>query len=105
MGSVNYFEKIGKARKHFRAKEVLHEPSAMLTETPRLPGLDGRRMAKSYDNAIWLSESDDAIRSKTKVMMTDPARKRREDPGNPDVCPVFSWHKLFSPPETIAWSD
>ena len=76
----------------------------MLTHTPRIPGLDGRKMSKSYGNAIMLSESDDDIRKKTKVMVTDPARKRRTDPGNPDVCPVFDWHKLFSPPETQAWS-
>ncbi len=61
-------------------------------------------MSKSYGNAIMLSESDDDIRKKTKVMVTDPARKRRTDPGNPDVCPVFDWHKLFSPPETQAWA-
>ena len=54
-------------------------------------------MSKSYGNAITLSESDDDIRKKTKVMVTDPARKRRTDPGNPDVCPVYDWHKLFSP--------
>ena len=89
----------------FKFDQVLKEPQPMLTETPRLPGTDGRRMAKSYNNAIWLSEDDESIRAKTKVMMTDPARKRRQDPGNPDVCPVFSWHKLFSTPETIAWSD
>ena len=76
----------------------------MLTHTPRIPGLDGRKMSKSYGNAIMLSESDDDIRKKTKVMVTDPARKRRTDPGNPDVCPVFDWHKLFSPPETQAWA-
>ncbi len=61
-------------------------------------------MSKSYGNAITLSESDADIRAKTKVMMTDPARKRRQDPGNPDVCPVYDWHKLFSPLETLAWS-
>ena len=76
----------------------------MLTETPRIPGTDGRKMSKSYGNAITLSESDEDIRAKTKVMMTDPARKRRTDPGNPDVCPVFDWHKLFSPKETQEWS-
>ena len=85
-------------------KEILREPEVMLTHTPRIPGLDGRKMSKSYGNAIMLSESDDDIRKKTKVMVTDPARKRRQDPGNPDVCPVFDWHKLFSPPETQAWS-
>jgi tryptophanyl-tRNA synthetase len=76
-----------------------------LTETPRLPGTDGRKMSKSYDNYISLSESDESIRAKTKVMMTDPARKRRTDKGNPDVCPVFAWHKIFSDLQTIAWSD
>ena len=81
----------------FRA-EVLTEPGVMLTKTPRIPGLDGRKMSKTYGNAITLSESDDDIRKKTKVMVTDPARKRRTDPGNPDVCPVYDWHKLFSPP-------
>jgi tryptophanyl-tRNA synthetase len=83
---------------------VLVEPEAMLTHTPRIPGLDGRKMSKSYGNAITLSESDADIRAKTKVMVTDPARKRRTDPGNPDVCPVYDWHKLFSPPETLKWS-
>jgi tryptophanyl-tRNA synthetase len=83
---------------------LLNEPQAMLTQTPRIPGLDGRKMSKSYGNTIMLSESDADIRAKTKVMVTDPARKRRSDPGNPDVCPVYDWHKLFSPPETLKWS-
>ena len=61
-------------------------------------------MSKSYGNAITLSESDSDIRGKTKVMVTDPARKWRTDPGNPDVCPVYDWHQLFSPPETLKWS-
>src|SRR5258707_14005410 len=81
----------------FIIRNVLSEPDVMLTKTPRIPGLDGRKMSKSYGNAITLSESDDDIRKKTKVMVTDPARKRRTDPGNPDVCPVYDWHKLFSP--------
>jgi tryptophanyl-tRNA synthetase len=79
--------------------EVLREPDVMLTKTPRIPGLDGRKMSKSYGNAIMLSETDAEIRTKTKVMVTDPARKRRTDPGNPDVCPVYDWHKLFSAEE------
>jgi hypothetical protein len=90
-------------RKHIRVGG-LTEPQAMLTQTPRIPGLDGRKMSKSYGNTITLSESDADIRAKTKVMVTDPARKRRSDPGNPDVCPVYDWHKLFSPPETLKWS-
>ncbi len=104
-GISNFLQKMRGHRKYFRYRERLSEPDAMLTETPRIPGTDGRKMSKSYGNAIELGESDESIRAKTKVMMTDPARKRREDPGNPDICPVFSWHKLFSTPETIAWSD
>jgi tryptophanyl-tRNA synthetase len=61
-------------------------------------------MSKSYGNFISLSESDESIRTKARAMITDPARKRRTDPGNPDICPVYDWHKLFSPPETLAWS-
>jgi tryptophanyl-tRNA synthetase len=83
---------------------VLQEPEAKLTLTPRIPGTDGRKMSKSYGNAITLSESDAEIRAKTKVMVTDPARKRRTDPGNPDVCPVYDWHKLFSTRETLKWA-
>jgi tryptophanyl-tRNA synthetase len=83
---------------------VLQEPEVKLTMTPRIPGLDGRKMSKSYGNAISLSESDANIRAKTKVMVTDPARKRRTDPGNPDVCPVYDWHKLFSTRDTLEWA-
>ena len=84
---------------------LLTEPGHMLTKTPRIPGLDGRKMSKSYGNAITLSETDEEIRKKTKVMVTDPARKRRTDPGNPDVCPVYDWHKLFSAgePGRLEW--
>jgi len=100
MGLANFFEKLPPALKSFSSfSSVLEEPSVLLTKTPRVPGLDGRKMSKSYGNAITLSESDADIRAKTKVMVTDPARKRRTDPGNPDVCPVYDWHKLFSTPE------
>jgi tryptophanyl-tRNA synthetase len=91
-------------REFVTTSSVLVEPEAMLTQTPRIPGLDGRKMSKSYGNTITLSESDADIRAKTKVMVTDPARKRRSDPGNPEVCPVYDWHKLFSPSETLKWS-
>ena len=103
-GVANLIEKLGVVGEHFQQVRVLVEPEVLLTKTPRIPGLDGRKMSKSYDNAITLSESDDDIRKKTKVMVTDPARKRRTDPGNPDVCPVYDWHKLFSSPETLAWA-
>jgi tryptophanyl-tRNA synthetase len=104
IGFKNFEERMGSAAKFIDLKEVLTEPTVLLTKTPRIPGLDGRKMSKSYGNAITLSESDDDIRKKTKVMVTDPARKRRTDPGNPDVCPVYDWHKLFSTPETLKWS-
>jgi tryptophanyl-tRNA synthetase len=90
---------------YFNRNEVIAEPEAMLTEAKRVPGTDGRKMSKSYGNAIELGESDESICAKTKVMMTDPARKRRTDKGNPDVCPVYDWHKLFSPPETLSWAN
>jgi len=101
-GVENFVEKYG--GEFVASERVLTEPDVMLTKTPRIPGLDGRKMSKSYGNAITLSESDEDIRKKTKVMVTDPARKRRTDPGNPDVCPVYDWHKLFSSPETLKWS-
>ena len=104
-GLENFIQSNKRLAKFLRLRQILREPAVMLTQTPRILGTDGRKMSKSYNNFISLSESDESIRAKAKVMMTDPARKRRQDPGNPDVCPVFSWHKLFSTPETIAWSD
>jgi tryptophanyl-tRNA synthetase len=98
-GIPNFLEQMKDYGKHFSFQKRLTEPEVMLTKTPRIPGTDGRKMSKSYGNAITLSESDADIRAKTKVMMTDPARKRRTDPGNPDVCPVYDWHKLFSAEE------
>lgn len=77
------------------------EPDALLTPSPKLPGLDGRKMSKSYGNTIALTEAPDDVRKKLKTMVTDPARVRRTDPGNPDVCPVGDLHKLFSSQETL----
>jgi tryptophanyl-tRNA synthetase len=81
---------------------VLPEPQPLLTPTPKLPGTDGRKMSKSYGNTIMLTDSEAVLRQKLKTMVTDPARVRRTDPGNPDVCPVGDLHKIFSSKETLA---
>jgi tryptophanyl-tRNA synthetase len=103
-GVDNFLAKFAKWKRYFHYAEKLREPEALLTETPRIPGTDGRKMSKSYGNTIMFSESNDSIWEKVRPMMTDPARKRRSDPGNPEVCPVYDWHKLFSSPETLVWS-
>jgi len=79
--------------------EVFPEPYAALTETPNLPGLDGRKMSKSYENCIYLADSPDEVRQKVMQMITDPARQRRTDPGHPEVCAVFAYNKLYNPDE------
>lgn len=84
--------------------ETFPEPKTLLTQSPKVLGTDGRKMSKSYDNAIYLSDPAEVIEKKMLTMMTDPARKRRSDPGSPEVCPVFiSFHKLYSSKETIEW--
>jgi len=95
MGLQNFLDKIGEAAKFFPTRTILEEPDVILTETPRVPGTDGRRMAKSYGNAIWLSNTPEEVRAKTRNMMTDPQRVKRTDPGRPEVCPVFAYHNLF----------
>jgi tryptophanyl-tRNA synthetase len=82
--------------------DVFPEPQALLTPAPKLPGTDGRKMSKSYGNTIMLTDPEPIVRQKLKTMVTDPARIRRSDPGNPDVCPVGDMHKIFSSPDTMA---
>jgi tryptophanyl-tRNA synthetase len=82
--------------------DVLPVPDQYLTETPKLLGTDGRKMSKSYGNAILLSDSKEEVWKKIAPMVTDTARVRRTDPGNPDVCNVFAYHRIFSTPETVA---
>ena len=84
---------------------VFPEPQPLFTETPKVPGLDARKMSKSYGNTIGLTASADEIRALTMTMFTDPNRIRRKDPGNPDICNLFQFHKLFSDEATIARVD
>ena len=83
-------------------REVLPEPDVLLTPSPKLPGTDGRKMSKSYGNTIELSDPEPVVRQKLKTMVTDSARIRRKDPGDPDKCPVGDLHKVFSTPKTLA---
>ncbi|MHB1544803.1 MAG: tryptophan--tRNA ligase [Gammaproteobacteria bacterium] len=86
-------------------REILPEPEALLTRASRLPGTDGRKMSKSYDNAIALRDDRDVVTRKIRTMATDPARVRRSDPGEPDRCPVWKYHEAFSTEETRQWVE
>jgi tryptophanyl-tRNA synthetase len=88
-------------RFNFLYQEVFPVPEVLLTEIPKVPGLDGRKMSKSYNNAVFLSDSLETIREKLSQMVTDPQRARRKDPGDPAVCNLFPLHKIYSPPERI----
>jgi tryptophanyl-tRNA synthetase len=85
-----------------KSGDVFPEPKALLTPAAKLPGTDGRKMSKSYGNTILLTDQEPVVRQKLKTMVTDPARVRRSDPGNPDICPVGDLHKIFSSKDTIA---
>ena len=84
---------------------ILPEPQVLLTPTPKLPGVDGRKMSKSYGNTIGLREDPDSVVQKLKTMKTDPARARRSDPGNPDNCPVWQLHQVYSDEATRDWAS
>jgi tryptophanyl-tRNA synthetase len=84
---------------------ILSEPQTLLTATPKVPGLDGRKMSKSYGNTIGMREDPDAVAAKLRAMQTDPARVRRTDPGDPQKCPVWDLHKLYSDESTRKWVD
>ena len=83
---------------------ILPEPQALLTETPKVPGLDGRKMSKSFGNTIELREDPDSVTRKLRAMKTDPARARRSDPGEPERCPVWDLHKIYSADDTRKWA-
>ena len=92
---LGYLEGVGRT--------ILVEPDALLTPTPRVPGLDGQKMSKSYGNTIGLAEAPESIEKKLRTMQTDPARVRRTDPGEPEKCPVWQFHRMYSDEPTQAW--
>lgn len=92
---VGYLEGTGKT--------ILPEPQALLTETAKFPGLDGQKMSKSYGNTIGILEAPDSVEQKIRVMPTDPARVRRQDPGEPEKCPVYGLHKIYSSEGQKQW--
>lgn len=85
------------------SKHILVEPQVLLTEASRMPGLDGQKMSKSYGNTIYLREDPESITRKVRTMQTDPARVRRTDPGDPERCPVWQFHKIYTDPEVHQW--
>ncbi|WAC07143.1 MAG: tryptophan--tRNA ligase [Thermodesulfobacteriota bacterium] len=89
-------------RFNFLYREIFPLPDALLTETPKILGIDGRKMSKSYNNALFLSDPPEIIKEKVSQMFTDPNRKRKTDPGNPDICNVYTLHKLYSHPDDVA---
>ncbi len=89
-------------RFNFLYSEVFPVPEPLLTSVPKLLGIDGRKMSKSYDNSIYLSDRGDELHKKIASMFTDPQRMRKSDPGDPDICNVFAFHHLYSPPQKVA---
>jgi tryptophanyl-tRNA synthetase len=85
--------------------DIFPEPDTLLTPTAKILGIDRRKMSKSYGNAIFLTDTDEELNQKVGQMITDPQRAKRSDPGNPAVCNVFSFHEIYSPPETVADID
>jgi tryptophanyl-tRNA synthetase len=88
-------------RFNFLYGDIFTIPEPLLTEVPKLLGIDGRKMSKSYDNSIFLSDSGEALDKKVAAMFTDPQRQRKKDPGRPELCNVFTFHRLYSDQETV----
>jgi tryptophanyl-tRNA synthetase len=101
---VELTREIARRFNHFYG-DIFPIPETILTETPKILGIDRRKMSKSYNNAIFLSDSPEEIRNKVSEMITDPQRARRSDPGNPDVCNVFSFHRMYSDQQTVERVD
>jgi tryptophanyl-tRNA synthetase len=84
--------------------DTFPEPEALLSPAPRVPGIDGRKMSKSYNNAVFLADAADEVRAKLARMMTDPRRARRHDPGDPEDCPAYTLHRIYCTPEELAFT-
>ncbi len=97
---VEITREIARRFNYFYGK-VFPEPESMLTKTPKILGLDRRKMSKSYNNAIYLCDKPDDISAKVSKMITDPQRARKSDPGNPDICNLFEFHKIYSDAQTV----
>ncbi len=95
---VELTREIARRFNYIYKQSIFPIPEPLLTDTPLLPGLDNRKMSKSYDNCVYLSESDDETRKKVSRMYTDPKRARRSDPGTPETCPVYAYHRLYNEP-------
>ncbi len=98
---VELTREIARRFNHIYKQNIFPIPEPLLTETPLLPGLDNRKMSKSYNNCIYLSESNDETRKKVSQMYTDPKRARRSDPGTPETCPVHAYHRLYNSPDRV----
>src|SRR5438270_2575650 len=90
---------------NFHFGPTLVEPRAYLTDVPKILGLDGRKMSKSFGNAVELGEDAESARKRIMVAVTDPARKRRHDPGHPEICPIYHLHRAYSTPERVEFVD
>lgn len=99
---IELTREIARRFNYLYAKEVFPVPEPLLTSVPKLLGIDGRKMSKSYDNSVYLSDRDKELHQKISSMFTDPQRMRKKDPGNPDICNVFTFHGLYSSAERVA---
>jgi tryptophanyl-tRNA synthetase len=102
---VELTREIARRFNHIYKKDVFPIPDVLLAPTSKILGIDRRKMSKSYDNAIFLTDTDKEIKNKSSRMITDPQRARKTDPGNPDVCNVFSFHEIYTPNETVKQID
>ena len=98
---VELTREIARRFNHLYQKEIFPEPATILAPTSRILGLDRRKMSKSYNNSIYLTDTDKDIRTRVSQMITDPQRARKSDPGDPDVCNVFTFHQIYSPEESV----